>query len=107
MTPLGLQNSSTGVPEYPLTYWVSLCSVGLMTLGEYLKDKRQKMRQTQAQAAQEVGVTVKTWRMWERGGEPYAGKLLRIARWAGVGLGKLGPYLEHFSKPPNVAGPST
>lgn len=71
-----------------------------MTLAEYLKDKRSKLRQTQATAAREVGVTVKTWRSWERGGEPYAGKLIHIARWAGVTLNKLAPCLEHFSEGP-------
>lgn len=69
-----------------------------MTLGQYLKHKRGKLRQTQAQAAAEVGVTVKTWRSWERGGEPYAGKIPRICRWAGVSLNKLGPYLDDFDE---------
>ena len=76
-----------------------------MTLGEYLKDKRRKMRQTQAQAAKAVGVTPKTWRLWELGGEPYAGRLVAIARWAGVSLNRLAPYLEAFARTTPRSGP--
>lgn len=90
-----------------MTYHSRHCNVVIMTLAEYLKDKRIKLRQTQAEAAAEVGVTVKTWRMWERGGEPYAGKLIRIARWAGVTLNKLAPCLEHFSAAPTETGSGT
>jgi transcriptional regulator with XRE-family HTH domain len=68
-----------------------------MTFGEYLKKKRKAKRQSQQEAAADVGVTYKTWISWERGAEPRAGRLPSIARWAGITLNKLAPYLEKFS----------
>ena len=61
---------------------------------EYLKRKRKKKRQTQVEAAREVGVHVNTWSLWERGCRPDVEKLYRIADWAGVSADRLRPYFD-------------
>ena len=76
-----------------------------MTLAEFLRNKRTRMRQTQNQAAACVGVRPESWRNWERGGEPGAGKLPAIADWAGVTLNRLRPFLELLDEARKKAKP--
>lgn len=64
------------------------------TLADFLRVKRNKFKQTQREAADEIGVTRQTWVSWERGAHPELENLVKIAEWAMVSLNKLRPYIE-------------
>ena len=61
---------------------------------KFLKTTRAQKKQTQEQAAAEIGVHVNTLGTWERGLQPDLRCLFRIADWAGCKVDKLRKYLD-------------
>lgn len=55
-----------------------------MELKHFLRSTRERLLQTQKQAAEKVGVSSLTWVSWERGQTPSVVHIFQIADWAGV-----------------------
>jgi transcriptional regulator with XRE-family HTH domain len=65
-----------------------------VTLGQYIRRKRQRRGDTQEQAAKHVKVNVLTWGRWERGQLPTLAIAFRLADYLGCRLDKLRRYVE-------------
>jgi transcriptional regulator with XRE-family HTH domain len=72
------------------------------TFAQFIRARRLRKSQTQAQAAVEVGVTRQTWIAWERGQIPVPARLVMLATWARVSLEKLRPYLREREEWPTA-----
>jgi transcriptional regulator with XRE-family HTH domain len=66
-----------------------------MTLGQYLKSRRLKLRHTQVQAAEHAEVNTLTWSRWERGQMPTLNHAYKICDYLNVKVDELRRYVEH------------